>query len=358
MYKGIEITDINNYIFDTTPYNEEIDLNETRRIESLLRDYTNGYTQDGITYEEAFKFLDWVTYNARSFATNNTPESAMTSPLTGKCSPTQRLNVKILQKIGLDVIPFNMGECVGKTPMNALDIQRINNGFSSPNVRHAVAMVNIPIKDNEITTIHKYLLDPTFRQFCLKENCNTNEYFNDEKLNKGYVAPHPGYFLSKEFLEANGEGEDKIKNSEYVATVLINKGYMELTEENAKTYGDAFARAGIRREFKDSNLPMTGMDYVREFEQNKENIFEVKDNNFARTPLEIEEEKSLLDKIKDFFKRFDYSKKRKLLPEAKKNKLSERNKREQFLNKYEIKQNLIIPNLNTKTRNDRGKDIR
>lgn len=343
MYEGIEITSQDSYIFDTLPYNPEINMDEIRLVESKLRDYTNGYTQEGITYDEAFKFLDWITYNARSFATSNIPESAMSAPLTGECAPTQRVNTIILQKMGLDVRPFNMGECVGTTPMTQEDVTKMENGWSSTNVRHSVALVRIPIEEQGTTILHTYLLDPTFRQFCLKENCNESIYYDKEKNNKGYVAPHPAYFLTEEYLRSKGESIDKIQNSKYVAEVLISRGYMELTEETAKIYGDAFAKAGIREQFKDTKLNMTGRDYIKEFANNRMELLPNSEryNNFTNTPLEIEDKKTILDKIKDFFKRIKERKNQKYLPEPK----SYDNNRKNFLENIKYN-NYQYPDLN------------
>ncbi len=325
MYKGIELTSLDSYIFDILPYNKEIDLDKVRRIETSLRDDTSGKEQRGITYEEASYFLDWMTYNARTAATSNIPESAMTAPLAGACGPTQSINTSILQKMGLDVKPFNMGECVGKTPMTEEDRKRIENGWYSTNVRHAVTIVNLPIEENGIVKLHTYLLDPTFRQFCLKENCVESNYWNEERIRKGHVAPHPAYFLTEEYLRKQGASEEKIKASYHLAQMLISRGYIELTEENAKIYGDAFARAGIREEFKDVNLTMTGLDYIREFENRKAQILEwnLYDGEFSKTPLEIEEKKGIFDRIKEFLTR----KNRKCLPEGAENVAIPENKR-------------------------------
>lgn len=318
MYKGIEMTSIDNYIFDTLPYNEEINIDEIRNIENSLRNYVAGYQQEGISYDEAFKFIDWLTYNARNFATRNIPESAMTAPLTGQCGPTQAVNTTILQKIGLNAIPFNMGRSVGQTPMAEEDIERMNNGWPSTNLCHAVTLVKIPIEYNGTTTMHTYLLDPTFRQFCLKENCNEDVYWDEEKILKGQVAPHPAYFLTEEYLNSKGESRQKIDQSNYIAQVLINRGYMELTEENAKIYGDAFAKSGIRWQLRDVALNMTGRDYINEFENNREQLLIKKSeyDNFAKTPLEIEDKVTVLDKIKNFFKGITQRDKQQYLPKA------------------------------------------
>ena len=109
-YIGEEITSQDAYIYDTIPYNPEIDIDELVVIQNKLQDYTSGKTSEGITSKEAEVFLDWVTFNARSYATKNTLESAVTASMAGKCAPTQGVNYELLSKFGLDVRVFNMGE--------------------------------------------------------------------------------------------------------------------------------------------------------------------------------------------------------------------------------------------------------
>ena len=226
MYKGIEIIGLHNYIFDTLPYNENIDINKVKQVELDLRNYLKGNTKEGISYEDAFKFLDWITFNSRSFATRKIPESAMTAPLTRQSGPTQNLNRIILEKIGLDVNPFDMADCVEDFSKSGEDIKENNDGFLFTHLRHPVCRVKLPINDNGKTSMHSYLLDPTFRQFCLKEKCNKDVYNDISKLNRGYIAPYPGYFLSEDYLKESGADKSLIEKSKNIAEVLINRGYI------------------------------------------------------------------------------------------------------------------------------------
>lgn len=352
MYKGLEMTSINSYIFDTLPYNEEINIEEIKEIENSLKNYISGHKQEGISYDEAFKFLDWVTFNARSFATRNIPESAVSASLLGACAPTQRINTILLKKMGLDVRPFNMGDCVGDTPMSEEDLRRIENGFSSTNVRHSVAMVRMPIYENGETVMHTYLLDPTFRQFCQKENCDKSIYWNKERNEKGQVAPHPGYFLTEEYLKEKGENKEKIEATDYVARILINRGYMELTEENSKIYGDAFAKAGTRWQFRDVNLNMSGKDYINEFENNRMNLVgnQKDEDRYTKTPSEIINKENILDKIKRFFNKFRKTKQQKCLPESTTN-ISRISDRSEFVKNLKDP-NYIYPGVNKTDQKD------
>ena len=306
-YKGIEITSQEDYIFsDTKPYNPEFDLEELKIIQAKLENFTSGRSCDGITSQEAETFLDWVTFNARTYAVRNIPESAMSASMAGQCAPTQRINYKLLSKIGLDVRAFNTADCIGQIPINNEDFKRIQNGWSSPAVRHSVSLVNIPIIDNDgDTQLYKFLLDPTFRQFCRKENCEYSNFFNEEYLRTGTVAPHPGYFLEANNLEHLGKTQEVAQKSEWLGKYIISKGYFYLDEENAKLYGDAFARASTRIEFQNIPIQMTGNDYIRNFENIPMQIFETDrdDSKYTMLPSEMKGQKQgIFSKIVDFFR--------------------------------------------------------
>lgn len=108
--------------------------------------------------------------------------------------------------------------------------------------------------------LKNYLLDATYIQFFRKENCDRSKYFMSPKY-PGYVllTPDPGYFIREEDQSA--------------AEYLLNYGYIELTPEYARMYGDSFynTRKGI-----DPN-PMTfksmpGNVYIKTFTQGNEKL--------------------------------------------------------------------------------------
>lgn len=182
------------------PYSEDIDIENVKRIEAKVRDFNQGISKEGLSYEEAFTLLDWVTYNTRSAVTDKIPESVMSCTMQALCAPSQYMNSIILRKMGLEVKTFNMENCIGNLPKTSEEIKKIEKGQRSNNVGHSVAMVNIPIEGEAGVEEHKYLLDPTFRQFCLKENCNEENYRDEKRIASGKLAPDPGYFLSEEYL--------------------------------------------------------------------------------------------------------------------------------------------------------------
>jgi len=72
-----------------------------------------------------------------------------------------------------------------------------------------------------------YLIDLTYRQFFLRENCTFNNYIMQD--NQVLVTPDPGFFM----VHAIDGGED-------IAKSIIVDGYVKLDEETAKKYGDSF----------------------------------------------------------------------------------------------------------------------
>lgn len=307
-YKGLEMTSQNDYLFsDTIPYEPEFNLEQLKLIENKLFNFTSGLSSDGLTTDEAEVFLDWVTFNARSYATRNIPESALTASMTGQCAPTQGINFKLLSKLGLDVKTFNTADCIGEVPMTNEDIRRIQNGFFSPAVRHAVSLVSLPLIDNNGNTyLYKFLLDPTFRQFCLKKDCNESRFVDANWLDKGHPAPYTGYFMNSDNLRQLGVDEEIAQKSELLGKQIISRGYFYLNDENAKLYGDAFVRASSRLEFQGLPIYTSGEEYISNFENNPAKLFIIMDNDvnkFTKLPSEIYVQKqNVFSKLINFFK--------------------------------------------------------
>lgn len=256
-YRGEENRTQEDYIFDTLPYNPEFNLEQLQQIECKLIDYTSGNSFEGLAPEEAEVFLDWITFNAREYAVSGSKTKSEDKPrvgidlhsMTGQCGPTQRINVQLLNRFGLDAKPINMVDCIGKIdelPKSDETDKRMAYGYDSPAIWHAVTTVNIPINLGEYTQEYTYLLDPTFRQFCLEENCNENCY----KEAGHTVAPHPGYFMKASNLMELGVSQEKAQRSEILGRHIIEKGYFPI-DGYSKDYIEAFRRAAINREFQE-----------------------------------------------------------------------------------------------------------
>ena len=90
-------------------------------------------------------------------------------------------------------------------------------------------MVYIPTVVNGEAVSKKYILDPTFRQFCISEENRFERYFEEPRYSVNMATPRPGYFLN-----LNEEGKK-------LANELITYGYFEVTEDKLKRYSDSFA---------------------------------------------------------------------------------------------------------------------
>lgn len=305
------------YVFeDIQPNIPEINLEELEKIQRKIEAFTSGRSKEGLTSNETKDFLDWVTYNARNYAVSVTGESILTASMAGECATTQLVNKELLTKLGLDVRAFNTSGCLGEIPMNEADKERVKNGWSTHEIAHSILLVNIPVIDeNGNTQMHKFLLDPTFRQFCLKENCNEEKFDEEKWVYYNCVAPHPAFFMQKENLRRLGESEEYANDSENLCKTIIHNGYFLLNEKTAKLYGDAFVRASKRLEFQDVPIHMSGNDYIHNFENIPMNTYRDNSTNlYTRLPSEIiEAETGFFKKIVKFFKE-KFAPKPKMLP--------------------------------------------
>lgn len=192
------------FLFDTGIYNENIDFEEIATIEGF-------YKKHGYIPEKCIKnFLDWLTFRARKNISNPL-EDITKSSFAGLCSRAQSFYYQIFQKLGLNCLTFNVGDVLGTPPL------------------HALTCVEIPTNiDGEIVK-KLFMLDPTFRQFCITEENRFERYNEEPRWAVRMSTPHPGYFFN-----LYDKGRDFAKN-------LIYYGYYEVNDENLKTYFDAFS---------------------------------------------------------------------------------------------------------------------
>lgn len=355
--KKIKNTNNNQYIFeDIVPNVPEIDLEELKNIQRKIENYTSGKSMQGLTVKETEKFLDWVSFNSRSYAVKDVKDSITEATMFGQCAPTQNINKIVLSKLGLKVRAFNIADCIGEIQMNQFDKNRIQNGWNSMAIRHSVLLVEIPIINQDgQTQIYKFLLDPTFRQFCLKENCCINKFIDKNDTEHRQVAPHPGFFMMKENLKWLGQADGISEKAEELCKTIIYKGYFHLNEENAKLYGDAFVRASERLEYQNYPINMTGKDYITNFENiPMKTVGRTSNEQFTKLPSEIGKTKGKIYKLIDFFKNKFNRKTQKMLPSGntinipnsmcKENKLENAKLREEELKKFRIAEQEIIEN--------------
>lgn len=209
------------FIIDTIPELKkytDLNLMKIASIEENLKKALNENTKqgkmiNGIKENEAESLLEWVVQNAREGLEKDSNTSLKDMDLLGFCGLGQGITGITLQNMGLSP-----------------NINNVNPTFGMKTGRHAFVTVNIPIKDEKGNINNKlYLVDTTYRQFFLRDEVTTScgEYIKDKKFGNK-VAPLAGYWVLK--MEKGRE----------FAQELLEKGFIEFTEENAKIYGDGF----------------------------------------------------------------------------------------------------------------------
>ena len=265
------------FIFDTEIFNEDIDIRDIAALEGFYK--KNKY----LPSKYINLFLNYITYYTRSSVLNPL-EDPLTADYKTKCSPAASINYELLTKMGFQAMLFNVGDIMG-----------------TENI-HQLCMVWIPtMVDGQIVS-KAYVLDPTFRQFCLKEENRFERYFEEERYSVRRATPHPGYFM-------------KLDNSGIsLAEEIIKYGYFEVTSENLKRYFDSYYfYLKKKEEYKDKESlgkeyisPITGKDYYERILNNKLD-FKIGANVPIITPMErikIERNK-LRNKIKYLFTKTD-----------------------------------------------------
>lgn len=266
------------FLFSSKPYNEDIDINHVAAIQESYE--KNGYIKE----QDIPTFLNWLTFAARINITNLL-DSPLESSYAGKCAIAQAFYNKMLSKLKIPILNFNIGDVLKTNPI------------------HEVTCISIPTTINNQKTTKLFLLDPTFRQFCLTEENRFERYFEEPRWSVRMSTPHPGYFFN---LTEKGKE---------FANQLIRDGYFELTEENLKTYLDPFALYVTPKEAyanknnlgKITNTTTTAKKYWQQILNvaNKNEILLGSQQFNLETPKEIvaKKNRSFKNRIKNFFQK-------------------------------------------------------
>jgi len=107
---------------------------------------------------------------------------------------------------------------------------------------HAFGTVTGVIQQENQIVEESYLIDITYLQFFSTTRCNEGRYDALEENTSLPTSPDPGYFLTTE------------KEKQF-ACELVEKGYIKLTDENARIYADGFRKASLLKEQRDQKLP-------------------------------------------------------------------------------------------------------
>ena len=182
---------INSYIFDFKKIENNFDYNFLCEIEQKLKNYA-------VTEKEQLYLLKWIVARIQKFI----PSDDLTYSLL--CGETADLASILLKSLNIDYFQINIKDIL-KEKLNI----------------HAITILDFRSKYGE----SKYILDPTFRQFLVKEECK----YEILKFPKNFpLGTYPGYFLSL------------TKEGTKFATELLNNGFFKMTNENLKIYFDSF----------------------------------------------------------------------------------------------------------------------
>lgn len=225
------------YIIDTVPKLKNINDNVVDGCIDKLKDIT--VNNDLVLFNEADAkiILDSVISKTWNMIANVSKIDIENNPLTNKCDLIQAIVGATLKNINAKVY--------------IVDTQK---AINSDVCGHSFLVVCFPICDGNKITEKYYLVDPAYRQFFLKENCHDSKYLISG--NMILLAPDPGYYYLN--------NRETIKAASYI----IENGYIELNETNAKIYGDSFytTRRGYVADIyqiKDSKI--NGNIYIKSF---------------------------------------------------------------------------------------------
>ena len=207
------------FVIDTQPYIKEyneIELANIANIEEKLKNILEKNANskeivDGLTIDEANKLLEWVVQADRKCLNIN--YDIRDNSLMGYCGLSQGIVYTILKEMGLEA-----------------RVSNINPTITGENLGgHAFNSVAIPVKQQEGTYIEKnFLIDATYRQFFLRDDYSVSGRFIKDKRFGEKASPRAGYWCIK------------LPGGKKFAEKILSSGFVELTPENAKLYGDSF----------------------------------------------------------------------------------------------------------------------
>ncbi len=213
-----------NKIFDFNINEEEIDQNRIKEIEELCRNNMP------LSIEDANLLLTNLSYVVRKKIADQEKENMADYSFPYKCDLAQSMIYYYLKGLNIKTNPVNTNEI----------IQNIHG--------HSLVIANI----NTIEGEKLYIVDPTYIQFFTKEGCSSNKFTIIK--NMICTTPDPGYFI-------------KASNNEEKVLPLLENGYIELTEEVAKAYGDSFyqTKEGVTPHQMEYDVA-SGNSYIRWFQ--------------------------------------------------------------------------------------------
>ena len=231
------------YIVDFKPYqNRNINIDQCARIEEAIKE------NKSISLNDAEEFLRNISYLVRRNINPNMDNFDL------KCDLAQAILGHYFNKINCRYAP-----CA------------THNVITSQIDGHSFVVITLNVEGED----KSFLLDPTYIQFFHKDKCQRDNYFVSPMYpDKVLLTPDAGFFIK----EADKEPVD----------FLLRYGYIELTEEYARIYGDSFLNT--KTGTNPSTLryqSMPGSIYIKSFLKGNESL--------SKTEQDLKESNQLLE---------------------------------------------------------------
>lgn len=210
------------YITEFTPivYNE-LDIDYLVSIETKIKN------NESLSEEEITYFLNSLIYLTRYKINPNMDNYDY------KCDLAQAMLTHYFNRLKVTTHPAETQNTIGPNNIDG----------------HSFLTIELFVENEK----RNYLIDPTYIQFFHKENCSGANYFVSEKYpDKILKTPDAGYFIDEESMP--------------MVNVLLNQGYMPLTEEVAKVYGNSFYNTRtLTNPKKLTRIKIPGSVYIEKF---------------------------------------------------------------------------------------------
>lgn len=218
-----------NQVFDVKiSVMENVDLDIIANIEYKC------FNGEKLSQNEVDYYLNYVVYQTRKILALNRQKDINSYNFNFMCDLAQSIIARYFEKLKISYKPVETGKAI-----------------TSDILGHSFLIADFNLDDEN----KSYIIDPTYNQFFDVSKCAENNF----KVINGIVVKTPdlGYFA----LRADDNVQSVVKK-------LLKAGYIELTENNAKVYGDLFykTKTGSVNYFN-SDLEMAGSVYIKSFKK-------------------------------------------------------------------------------------------
>ena len=209
---------------------DNVDLDIISDIENKC---LNGYP---LTQNEVDYYLNYIVYQTRVLLSSKKDKEVNDYKFSFMCDTAQSIIARYFDKLNIAYNPIEtqkaiVGDILGHSFLTA--------------------------QFNVLGETKDYIIDPTYNQFFDVDKCSENNF----KIINGIVVQTPdlGYFA----LKSDENSQNVVKN-------LMRCGYMELTEANAKIYGDLFYKTKVGSiNYFNTKLEMSGSIYIKSFKKSE-----------------------------------------------------------------------------------------